>query len=197
MLKHVLLFVAIFILGGVLTFAVLFGIAIRSEDEQLFLQAGEVYHFADIAVEPTDVAESVKAAVGYSSDTTQGVLLSRSGIPFLSITVDANGNCSSAYLVKDSNNPVLWMQASRRGEWKNLTYSGSKSGGRVGCEDYVDIDYDGNFDYKIVFEEHPVGTAFIYTAKGWEQADKFNHDSLRAMIGEQIYEYDRNLRLWE
>jgi hypothetical protein len=143
--------------------------------------------FGDIKVWAQDVSEIKKN----TDDVSKVMLMAKADIPFLSVDMDRTGNVVSLSLLGRRETLNFTMTASDEvGKWGRAIYAGSSSGYTTG-EMYVDINFDGHFDVKRIFDDTGKEISmYIYIDRTWTPVDRCNLQE--AVLGQKKYVFDNN-----
>lgn len=120
-------------------------------------------------------------------DITKTMVMTKSDTPFLSIAMDRAGKISNLSLLDGDSKLRFTMTASSElGKWEDAIYAGGGGTGRTTGGMYVDIDFDGHFDVKNVFDDSGKKISqHIYMDGIWQQVDRCNFE--KAVSGEARY----------
>jgi len=125
--------------------------------------------------------------------------MTKDDVPFLLISQDNDNKASCLYLVKNNKEPVFYMSPfGSLGKWGRATYSkGSGKGYPVG-DVFIDIDFDGHFDFKMLIDEKrkPIFRS-IFVDGSWQNIDHFSIEKMKAAIGQTLYAFDPNDGSWK
>ena len=158
---------------------------------------GHFKTFGDIKVSAykSSVVEDEKIPEEFYQEANKMLLMTKDNIPFLMIHQDKEGEISNLYLLRGNYDPVLTMQPSKSpGKWFQASYGMSDGTGKPIGETFIDIDFNGSFDFKILMDD--IGNLLsrsIHLDGVWEEVDKCNINAKRAAIGQSRYIFDPNL----
>jgi hypothetical protein len=95
--------------------------------------------------------------------------MSRAGRPFLLVTTNDVGDVNCLSLADGPNRVNFSVSASPDGgRWIRAAYGRTRQ-----CEEYFDIDFDGQFDYKLLWDaDGSVSSRSIYFAGEWKPVDR-------------------------
>jgi len=126
--------------------------------------------------------------------------MTKNGAPFLMIFKDIEGRISGMHLLKNKDEPVLSLEPlTSPGKWGYAYYSNCKKGKPVG-DVFLDIDFNGSFDFKIVADSNGRQTSrFILVNDEWRMVDRLspNPHEMRAIIDGAEYLFEPNSGCWQ
>ena len=153
--------------------------------------------FGDIKVwagKPTDVG------CAPDPDIDEMLVMEKDGVYFLTIHKNKAGQINGLYLVKNTTNePIFFMRPlDTQGKWGGATYSKGTGAGFATGDVFMDIDFDGRFDFKMVLDDKgKVISRSIYLDKAWQEVDRANVERMKAVKGETWYAFDPNTGCWQ
>jgi hypothetical protein len=154
--------------------------------------------FGDVKIwaQKPNVVSNEQVPEGFFQKCAEELCMTKHDKPFLRIGRNENEEIGALYLVKDACSPVLFMTSAENGKWKDATYSKDVGGRPVG-DIFVDIDFDGQFDVKLVVnQESKCVSRSIRIDDSWHEVDKLNREQRIAKINETIYCFDPNIGCW-
>jgi len=113
--------------------------------------------------------------------------------PFLLITQNQDGKISGLHLTKNEKYPILSLKPSKdvSGKWELATYSNADETGKPVGEIYRDIDFNGQFDFKLSLnKERTKGSAFIFLDGTWKKVDSCSPKNKMAKIGNDEFFFE-------
>ncbi len=119
--------------------------------------------------------------------------MKKKGKMFLMMFQDKAGNTIKLGLFDEKKHPILTMKSlSASGRWGNANYGGANEAGRLIGDNYTDINFDGNFDVKLVFDGTGKGVLRkeIYINGIWKQVERCNFR--KAILDQTTYVFDSN-----
>ncbi len=103
----------------------------------------------------------------------------------------------SLYLLKNKYEPVLTLEPiDNSGNWRKASYSNCIKGKPIG-DVYVDIDFNGRFDFKVTTDN--LGKRFsrsIFFNGDWQIVNDANLNAKKASAGEMDYLFDLDSGNW-
>jgi len=151
---------------------------------------GKAKTFGDIKVwvqKPLDVESGEVRGVFYQ-DADNMLWMTKNDIPFLMITQNEGGKINRLYLLKNKEEPILYMDSlSSPGKWGNATYSGvDLTGKRTGnaFKAFKDIDFNGHFDFKLDLDASGQYIRFIFVDGSWQKVNRCSPKKRIAKIGQ-------------
>lgn len=144
--------------------------------------------FGDIKIfahKPSDVESTIDL------DVDEVMYMTKAGIPFLYAPTDNTGKVTSLSLLNEKKRLVFTMTAlDEPGKWGHAIYSGYDAGRRTG-EMFGDINFDGHFDLKRVFDDTGKKvSSYIYIDQDWKKIDRC--DFKKAIADTTTYVFDFN-----
>jgi len=118
--------------------------------------------------------------------------MSKSGIPFLTVYQDKDGNVAQLCIIDEKENILFSMAPTTEpGKWKRVTYCGYNEMGNMNGEFFLDINFDGRFDTKHVLNDagEKIST-YIFIDRIWKQVDSAN--TKIAISGQTTYVFDND-----
>ena len=173
-----------FSIGFVIGFISFFLIAVYFT---YFSPNAEIYtnpkKFGDIAIVP------LKDADGERLIMTKGEKI----FFYAEAEIGKTGKVINGIAIGDQNVLRFKMAASEEeGKWKNATYACCKKG-RITGEEYTDINFDGQFDIKAVYDDAgKVIATFIYVNKNWKKVDQVGLKQAISRSERITYIFDSN-----
>ncbi|MCK5473529.1 MAG: hypothetical protein KAI59_05805 [Planctomycetes bacterium] len=158
---------------------------------------GEPQTFGDIKIwaQKPSIVDGNKVPSGLYQGSHRKIWMTKDNIPFLMISQNEAAKTAGLLLLKNEHQPILCLDALEYpGQWGQAIYS---SGGEeidkpVG-DVLVDIDFDGHFDFKLVFDYDGKNISrSIFIDKAWQEIEHCNIEQGKAAIGEKIYTFDPN-----
>jgi len=187
----------VFLLGVVagITITLLFAAILRHKDSGTLLN--RPITFGDIKIwagRPTDV--------GCPPDLNidEALVMEKDGVYFLTIHKNKAGQINSLNLVKNTTNePIFSMEPLKTaGKWGKATYSRGKGTGHPVGDVFMDLDFDGRFDFKMIFDDKgKVVSRSIYLDEAWQEVDHVNVEQMKAAKGKTWYNFDPNIGCWQ
>lgn len=155
--------------------------------------------FGDIEIwaQKPIVSEGEKVPVGFYQETDKVLWMTKDGTPFLMISKDVNDKINGMYLLKNETEPVLTLEPSNfPRKWRNVSYSNCSKGKHVG-DIFIDLDFDGRFDYKLVTDSNGnLVSRSIFINNDWQIADYSSFKEMEATVGKTDYLFDPNCGCW-
>jgi hypothetical protein len=127
-------------------------------------------------------------------DVSEVMYLAKAGKPFLMVDMNKDGKVVSLSLLEGEAMRFTIKASDKPGKWENGIYGGGGYGYTTG-EGYVDINFDGHFDIKNIFDDtgRKVSRS-IYVNGVWQQVDRC--DFTKALSGQINYAFDPNSGCW-
>ncbi len=153
--------------------------------------------FGDIKIwagSPADVGSAP------NPDVDKILVMEKDDTPFLTIHKNKAGQINGLYLLKSTTKePVFFMSPLKKpGKWGRATYSQSTGTGFASGVIFMDIDFDGCFDFKMVLDDNAnLVSRSIYLDGQWQQMDRANVDSMKAVREKTWYTFDPNTGFWQ
>ena len=132
--------------------------------------------------------------IAENNNRTIAVARDNDDFPFLRISQDPNGKTVDVFLCKDKFTPVFWMEPLNiPNKWGQGTYSDVKFTDEPTGVTYTDINFDGCFDCKRVFNGDGKRPSDFISLKGnWQKVDRCYPEKMQAAIGDTNYIFDPN-----
>ncbi len=145
--------------------------------------------FGDIKIwvdEPTDCENTSEL------DVSKMMFMAKRGIPFLTVGMNKSGKVAHFSLLGESERLILTMTASAEpGRWERLIYSGKDKNDRIGGEMFIDVNFDGHFDIRHIFDDTGKKVSrYIYIDQDWKKVDRC--DVKKAIADTTTYVFDFN-----
>lgn len=120
------------------------------------------------------------------------LFMTKADIPVLALHLDNTAKVSNLSLVREGPRTCLTMSASEKpGRWEHVIYAGSDGGNFTTGEMYVDINFDGHFDTKHIFDDTGKRiSSSIYYNNIWEPVDCC--DFQKAVSGNISYRFSED-----
>jgi hypothetical protein len=165
-------------LGGLLVGAILGALGPEQEYPRR-LRFGDITVFSDRATQKAD--DPIKIA--------EELLLTRNERPFLYAGTNAEGKATTLCFVNAHKDVILtWKPSAQPGGWTDACYGREENHVRVG-EHYRDIDWDGSFDVRLVYDRTGgLRSCAIYRQGEWQPVDRVQGQ--RAFAGEEVFSFD-------
>lgn len=151
---------------------------------------GDPKTFGDIKVwvyQPVDVESNA------GQDVSKMMFMTKSNALFLSVRMNKAGEIAHLSLLDEKKRVCFTMKASAEPDkWERAIYAGNSNGDdyTIG-EMFVDINFDGHFDVKHVFDDTGKKVSMsIYIDGIWKQVDRCNNR--KAISGQTAYVFDKN-----
>ena len=130
--------------------------------------------------------------VEVDEDIGEVLMMTKNNAPFFYAHTDKSGRVTNIAIVAERDIIRFTMTASDKlGKWKNAMYACDKHGDYTVGEKYIDINFDGQFDTKHVFDDTGEKvSSYIYTDGVWKQIDR--GDLTSAVSGQTMYIFDPN-----
>ncbi len=144
-------------------------------------------------------AEGAEVPEGFYQKNAKELWMTKDDALFLFMTQDDSGKVGKLYLCKSDAQPVLYMiSLDSSGRWGKATYSRSTGAGYAEGDAFIDIDFDGRFDFKMVLDDkgNPISRS-IYIDGSWREVDQSDVDNLKAAVGEIFYTFNFNTGSWQ
>ena len=194
MKKRGFLFMGIGI-GSVATFILFVIIGCFIDSDTLLTDEPVVFGDIKIWVEEPLIIDGTKVPSGLYQGSHRKLWMTKDNIPFLMISQNEAAKTAGLLLLKNEHQPILCLDALEYpGQWGQAIYS---SGGEeidkpVG-DVLVDIDFDGHFDFKLVFDYDGKNISrSIFIDKAWHEVEHCSIEQGKAVIAEEIYTFDPN-----
>ena len=158
---------------------------------------GEPQTFGDIKIwaQKPSIVDGNKVPSGLYQGSHRKIWMTKDNIPFLMISQNEAAKTAGLLLLKNEHQPILCLDALEYpGQWGQAIYS---SGGEeidkpVG-DVLVDIDFDGHFDFKLVFDYDGKNISrSIFIDKAWHEVEHCSIEQGIAVIAKEIYTFDPN-----
>lgn len=121
--------------------------------------------------------------------------MAKDDVPFLVISQNEGGKTNRLYLIKNKNNAVFWMEPlSTPGKWGYATYDGTHGNGKpLAGEVFIDIDFDGRFDFKLALDNNgkPISRSILVDGV-WQKTYRCSFKAGTAIVGQISYTFDPN-----
>jgi len=187
----------ILLAGIVIGFVILLSIgAILSWIDPGTELTGHFKTFGDIKVsaQKSLVVEDENIPEEFYQEAHKVLLMTKDAIPFLMIHQDKEGKISNLYLLRGNYIPVLTLEPSKTpGKWVLASYGVSDGTGKPIGDTFIDIDFNGSFDFKIFTDDTGnLLSRSIFLDGVWQEADKCNIEAKRVAIGQSRYVFDPN-----
>lgn len=126
-----------------------------------------------------------------SDAVSEMLFMAKSGKLFLSIRMRQDGDIVSMSLLNGQGHVCFTVRASEEvGFWEQAIYVGSNDEGIEPEDMFVDIDFDGHFDIRNVFDGSGNKIAmYIYVDGMWKTVSRYNFS--RAIGEENVYIFNR------
>lgn len=122
---------------------------------------------------------------------SKAIYMAKDGKPFFIIDMNNAGKIISLSLLEGESIRFTMTASDEPGKWERGIYGGDGYGYTTG-ESYVDINFDGHFDVKHVFDNAGKKIASeIYVDGIWQRVDSGNLQ--KAISGQTTYIFDPNL----
>ena len=123
-------------------------------------------------------------------DPYKTLIMKKTEIPFFYAAQNKDGKVTEIAIVGENNSIRLSIKSSEEtGGWKTAIYGCTK--GYTKGEQYVDIDFDGQFDAKNIFDNQgELLSKWIYSDGIWQKVDYL--DDGKAILGQTRYVFDAN-----
>lgn len=139
------------------------------------------------------VQETPSAEDTMALDVSKMMFMAKADVPFLSVRMDKDGQVAHLSLLNEKGRVCLTMMASTGPDkWERVIYAGGDGNGNytVG-EMFVNINFNGHFDAKHVFDDTGKKVArYIYIGHIWKQVNRCN--DRKAALGQTKYTFDPN-----
>ncbi len=126
-------------------------------------------------------------------DVSKMMFMTKADVPFLSVRMDKDGQVAHLSLLNEKGRVCLTMMASTEPDkWQRVIYAGGDGNGdyTVG-EMFVDINFNGHFDVKRVFDDTGEKvSSYIYIDQDWKKVDRC--DLKKAIADTTTYVFDFN-----
>jgi len=115
--------------------------------------------------------------------------------PFLLITHNKEGKVSGLHLLKmrkDDKYPILSLAPSKDnlGKWENAVYSNRNESGKLIGDIYQDMDFDGQFDFRVNINKERTKTKYIFFNGEWISVlSSSNPQSAKTEEKSYVFEY--------
>lgn len=129
----------------------------------------------EIWVQNTSI-EKGKEQQGIRKPPAKVLWMAKKDIPFLMISQNELGEIDGFYVTKGEYTPVFDMKpVNGSGSWKHAMYTGETGIGYPTGYVYVDIDFNGHFDVKLVLDDNGKKVSkFVYIDRNWKKVDALN-----------------------
>ncbi|MBA7661042.1 hypothetical protein ES703_69052 [subsurface metagenome] len=152
--------------------------------------------FGDIKVwaQKPLVAEGTEVPAGFYQEAHKLLWMTKDDSPFLMIAQNEAGKATGLYLLKNKDEPVLCLEPlSSLGKWGRAKYSRGNGTGKAVGDVFVDIDFDGQFDFKLALDSSGnLISRSIFVNGSWQKVDRCSIKKLQAAIGQTMYTFDPN-----
>jgi len=114
-------------------------------------------------------AEIDDVTVRDGHDVSNMMYMAKDNISFLAVDMDKEGKVRSLSLLDEQGDILFTVEASPEpGKWEKAIYAGSNGTDHTTGEMYMDINFDGHFDAKHIFDDTGEKVAgYIYIDKKW------------------------------
>jgi hypothetical protein len=150
--------------------------------------------FLELTSSPRSFGSINISVVSDEPDSIKMLLMTKDDIPFFAIDADKSGEIKGLSLIKDGKGALSFTlrPSDVPGKWERAIYANENKNGKFNGEMYVDINFDGQFDVKHVFDDNGQKVScHIYTQGIWTQVD--SGDLSNALSGQTEYHFDPNL----
>jgi len=146
-----------------------------------------------------EVAEGTEVPSGFYQEANKMLWMTKDDTPFLMITQNEAGKIDRLHLLKNKDEPVLFMTSlNSPGKWGRATYSCGGGTGKPVGDALIDIDFDGRFDFNLVVDnEGRRVSRSIFTDGVWQKVDRCSIKQMKAAIGQTWYTFDPNTGSWQ
>ena len=122
--------------------------------------------YGDIKIWCTEI-DDVTVSDGH--DVSNMMYMAKDNISFLAVDMDKEGKVRSLSLLDEQGDILFTVEASPEpGKWEKAIYAGSNGTDHTTGEMYMDINFDGHFDAKHIFDDTGEKVAgYIYIDKKW------------------------------
>jgi hypothetical protein len=198
-LKNIRL-ICVFILGTIIGAVIVFAIGIiiarlsyTTELTTLHKTFGDIEIWAQKPI----ISNDEKVPIDFGQEADRILWMTKDGAPFLMISKNIDNKIHGMYLLKNKGEPVLTLEPlNSSGKWGKVSYSNCRKGKPVG-DVFVDIDFDGRFDFKIVNDSNGNRVSrSIFFNSDWQIVDYANLNKMKAKAGETEYLFDPNSGCW-
>lgn len=140
------------------------------------------------------VAEDVDVPSGFYQEAHKLLWMTKNDVPFLMISQNEAAKTTGLYLLKNKDEPILCLEPlGPPGRWGRAKYSGGNGTGKPVGDVFVDIDFDGHFDFKLVFDSDGKRISrSMFVDGSWQKVDRCSIKNMKVAIGEKIYIFDPN-----
>lgn len=144
-------------------------------------------------------AEGVEAPVDIAQELHRQLWMTKDDVPFLMISQGKAGQITCLFLLRGPEEAVLSLDPSDTpGKWCNAVYSRSTEAGHPIGDVYVDINFDGSFDLKVIVDQKGNRVSRSMFIDGtWIQIDSYRREENRVVLGRRTYLFDPNSGLWQ
>lgn len=128
---------------------------------------------------------------GFYQEVDKMLWMTKNDVPFLIISQNEAGKTTDLYLLKNKDEPVLCLEpSSSPGKWSYAKYSGGDGTGKPVGDVFVDIDFDGHFDFKLALDSSGnLISRSIFVDGSWRKVDRCSIKAKRAAIGQIMYSF--------
>lgn len=125
-------------------------------------------------------------------DISKMMLVAKGDRPFLSLRMNKTGKVTHLSLLGEDGKLRFTITASKElGKWEHAIYAGEGDGDYFVGEMFTDIDFDGQFDVKRVYDDTGKQISqHIYYNNIWETVE--HGDLQKAISGQTKYRFDAN-----
>lgn len=194
--KRTLSTIKLLLVGIVIGIAItlLFGAIVSYLEGDDLLMEPKTFGSIKIWAQKPKVAKDAEVPKGFYQEDAKELWMTKDDIPFLLITQNEAGKISHLYLLKNKNQPVLFMDPlSSPGKWGYATYSGADLTGKPVGDVFRDIDFDGHFDFKLALDSAGKRISrSIFINGSWQEVSSCSVREKRAAIGQTRYTFDPN-----
>lgn len=178
----IILFIGLVI--GIAIFLAIGAVLSRLEPDTLLTDRPKTFgDIKIIALEPNDAKEDKDVG-------KMLVMAKKEETPFFYVEADKSGKVTNLIVLGENNSIRLTIKASEQpGKWERAVYGRTKD--YTTGEQYVDLDFDGQFDAKYTFDDlGKLILRHIYLNGIWKEIDSFKNKT--AISDQTTYVFDAN-----
>jgi len=179
--------------------SLLFSIILSRSEPGMLTNRPKTFGNIKIWVQKPLVTKDEEVPEGFNHEYAKELLMTNDDVVFLRISQSQTGEVSCLYLLKNNKEPVFYMKPwNTPSGWGRATYSKSSGSGYATGEVFIDIDFDGRFDFKMFLDnEGRLISRSIYIDGSWLEIEHANIVEMRAALGQAHFAFDPDIGRWQ
>jgi len=127
-----------------------------------------------------------------AQDIDEMLVMAKNNTPFLVIFKNKAGKITRLDLLNDKERPVFSIEPlGAPDKWGKAAYRGYNEAGELAGDDFEDINFDGHFDIRHIFDDTGKKVSrYIYIDQDWKKVDRC--DFKKAIADTTTYVFDFN-----